>query len=214
MTIQKDICDAMVALVDTGLNRGASGNVSVRDGADMWITPSGIPPREITPDQIARMPLSGDGEWEGPKKPSVEWRFHRDILNARPEINAVVHTHAQWCTVLAIARRTIPAVHYMIAAFGGPEIRLAPYATFGTPELSEGVLAAMEGMAGCLMANHGMVVGGRDLTHALWLANELEALAHQHYHSLLIGGGHILTAAELEETFKGFATYGTQSKGK
>ena len=132
----------------------------------------------------------------------------------RAALFAVVHTHAEWCTVLSIARRTIPAVHYMIAAFGGPDIRLAPYATFGTPELSAGILTAMEGRAGCLMANHGMVVGGRDLTHALWLANELEALAHQHYHTLLIGGGHVLSDAELHDTFKGFATYGTQSKGK
>lgn len=213
MGAREDICAAMVALADSGLNRGASGNISVRDGTHLLITPSGILPQEILPSEVARMPLSGKGDWEGPKKPSVEWRFHRDILSHRPEINAVVHTHAPWCTVLAIARRSIPAVHYMIAAFGGPDIRLAPYATFGTPELSDGILRAMEGRAGCLMANHGMVVGGRDLTHALWLANELEALAHQHYHTVLIGGGHILSDDELQDTFKGFATYGTQTKG-
>lgn len=214
MGVREDICAAMVALVETGLNRGASGNISVRDGEHMLITPSGIPPRDIQPSEVARMALAGDGGWEGPKKPSVEWRFHRDILRQRADINAVVHTHAPWCTVLAIARRSIPAVHYMIAAFGGPDIRLAPYATFGTPELSAGILQAMDGRAGCLMANHGMVVGGRDLTHALWLANELEALAHQHYHTLLIGGGHVLSDADLEDTFKGFATYGTQSKAE
>jgi L-fuculose-phosphate aldolase len=214
MGARKDICAAMVALVDTGLNRGASGNVSVRDGDHMLITPSGIPPHDIRPDQIARMPLSGEGEWDGPMKPSVEWRFHRDILNARPEMNAVVHTHAQWSTVLAIARRPIPAVHYMIAAFGGVDIPLAGYATFGTPELSAHVLQAMQGRAGCLMANHGMVVGGRDLTHALWLANEMEALAHQHYHASLLGAEHILSDAEIAETLKGFAGYGVQEKGK
>mgnify|MGYP000025764164 FL=1 len=214
MGARENICAAMVSLVDTGLNRGASGNVSVRDGDHMLITPSGIPPRDIRPDQIARMPLSSDGEWDGPMKPSVEWRFHRDILNARPEMNAVVHTHAQWSTVLAIARRPIPSVHYMIAAFGGPNIPLAGYATFGTPELSAHILHAMQGRAGCLMANHGMVVGGRDLTHALWLANELEALAHQHYHASLLGGGHILTDLEIADTLKGFAGYGAQAKGK
>jgi L-fuculose-phosphate aldolase len=214
MNTREDVCAAMVALVDTGLNRGASGNVSVRDGDHMLITPSGIPPHHIRPDQIARMPLSGDGDWDGPMKPSVEWRFHRDILNARPEMNAVVHTHAQWSTVLAIARRPIPAVHYMIAAFGGDDIPLAGYATFGSPQLSACVLQAMQGRAGCLMANHGMVVGGNDLTHALWLANEMEALAHQHYHASLLGGGHILSSAEIADTLKGFASYGAKAKGK
>lgn len=214
MGTREDICAAMVALVDTGLNRGASGNVSVRDGDHMLITPSGIPPRDIGPDQIARMPLSGEGDWDGPMKPSVEWRFHRDILNARPEMNAVVHTHAPWSTVLAIAHRPIPAVHYMIAAFGGDDIPLAGYATFGTPELSACILEAMQGRAGCLMANHGMVVGGRDLTHALWLANELEALAHQHYHTSLLGPAHILSGTEISDTLKGFAGYGAQAKGK
>ena len=214
MGAREDICAAMVALVDTGLNRGASGNVSVRDGDHMLITPSGIPPRDIRPDEVARMPLAGNGEWDGPMKPSVEWRFHRDILNARPDMNAVVHTHAPWSTVLAIARRPIPAVHYMIAAFGGADIPLAGYATFGSPELSAQVLQAMQGRAGCLMANHGMVVGGRDLTHALWLANEMEALAHQHYHASLLGGGHILSDTEIAETLKGFAGYGAQAKGK
>jgi L-fuculose-phosphate aldolase len=214
MGAREDICAAMVALVQTGLNSGASGNVSVRDGDHMLITPSGIPPSNILPAQIARMPLSSDGDWDGPMKPSVEWRFHRDILNARPEMNAVVHTHAQWATVLSIARKPIPAVHYMIAAFGGADIPLADYATFGTPELSAHILAAMQARAGCLMANHGMVVGGRDLTHALWLANELEALAHQYYHASVFGGAHIVSAHDIDETLQGFSRYGAQAKGQ
>lgn len=207
------ICKAMVTLVDTGLNRGASGNVSVRDGDHMWITPSGVPPMELEAGMMARMPLAGDGEFDGPLKPSVEWRFHRDILRARPEFNAVVHTHAPWCTVLACARRSIPAVHYMIAAFGGPDIRLADYATYGTPDLSENILVAMKDRAGCLMANHGMVVAGDSLARAMWLAQEIEALAHQHYHTLAIGGAAVLSAAEIEETAKGFATYGKRARG-
>ncbi|MCV2865094.1 class II aldolase/adducin family protein [Albidovulum sediminicola] len=214
MAHREDICAAMVALVDSGLNRGASGNISVRDGEHMLITPSGVPPRDILPNDIARMPLAGDGEWEGPLAPSVEWRFHRDILNARPEMNAVVHTHAQWCTALAVARKSIPAVHYMIAAFGGSEIRCSDYATYGTPELSAAVLAALKNRAGCLMANHGMVVGGENLTKALWLANELEALAHQHFHSLLIGGAHVLSDEQIAETAQGFKSYGAKARGE
>ena len=215
MGAREDICSAMVELVTLGLNRGASGNISVRDGAGhMLVTPSGIAPRDLRPDMIVRMPLDGDGVFEGRWNPSVEWRFHRDILRARPDIGGVVHTHAQWATVLACSRRPIPAVHYMIAAFGGTDIRLADYATYGTPELSANILRAMEGRAGCLMANHGMVVGGANLGRAIWLAAELEALAHQTYHTALLGGAHILSDAEIADTAKGFATYGKQPEGE
>jgi L-fuculose-phosphate aldolase len=110
----------------SGLNRGSSGNLSARDGDDMLITPSGIPAGALEPELLARMPLDReDGHWEGPLKPSTEWRFHRDLLCARPEFHAVVHTHAPFSTILAIARRPIPAIHYMMAAFGGPDIRVA-----------------------------------------------------------------------------------------
>lgn len=211
---RNDICAAMVELVRSGLNRGASGNISVRDGDHMLITPSAVPPHELRPDMIARMSLASDGPFDGPLKPSVEWRFHRDILRARPEMGAVVHTHAPWCTVLACARRPIPPVHYMIAAFGGSDIRLADYATYGTPELSQNILRAMEGRAGCLMANHGMVVGGATLDKAMWLAAEIEALAHQHFHSLLIGGAVLLSDEEIASTMSGFATYGQRAEGE
>jgi L-fuculose-phosphate aldolase len=214
MDARRSICDAMVTLVETGLNRGASGNISVREGDRMLITPSGVPPHEIAPEMIASMPLSGDGAFDGPLKPSVEWRFHRDILRARPEMGAVVHAHAPWCTALACARRPIPAVHYMIAAFGGADIRLADYATYGTPQLSENILRAMEGRSGCLMANHGMVVAGDTLARAMWLAQEIEALAHQHYHTLLLGGAAILSDAQIAETARGFATYGRSAGGE
>lgn len=161
---------------------------------------------------LARMPLDrDDGVYEGPMKPSSEWRFHLDLMRARPEFHALVHTHAPFSTILSIARKPIPAVHYMMAAFGGPEIRCSGYATYGTAALSAEVVAAMEGRAGCLMANHGMIVGGPNLTRATWLAHELEALAHQYYHVLHIGGGHILTEAELADTARGFASYGVQA---
>lgn len=197
----------------SGLNRGSSGNLSARDGDAMLITPSGIPAGALEPQLLARMPLdSEDGRWEGPLKPSTEWRFHRDLLCARPEFHAVVHTHAPFSTILAIARRPIPAIHYMMAAFGGPDIRVADYACYGTAALSAAVVAAMEGRMGCLMANHGMLTGGPSLARAIWLAHELEALAHQYAHVLQIGGGHVLTDAELAEAQAGFATYGLQTR--
>ena len=213
MGYREDIITACKALESDGLNRGASGNVSVRDGGDMLITPSAVGYDLIEPKMIARMSLADDtGAWDGPNKPSSEWRFHHDILCARSDINAVVHTHAPYATILAIARKPIPALHYMIAAFGGPDIRVCDYARYGTAELSSHILAAMEGRKGCLMANHGMVVGAGDLTRALWLAGELEALAHQYVHTLAIGGPVVLSDAEIEETARGFESYGVQAK--
>ncbi len=195
----------------SGLNRGSSGNLSARDGEAMLITPSGIPAAALEPQMLARMPLDrDDGHWDGPLKPSTEWRFHRDLMRARPEFNAVVHTHAPFSTIVAIARKPIPAIHYMMAAFGGPDIRVADYACYGTAALSAAVVAAMEGRMGCLMANHGMIVGGPSLLRTTWLAHELEALAHQYYHVLQIGGGHVLSPADLAEARTGFASYGLQ----
>ncbi|KPP88978.1 MAG: L-fuculose-phosphate aldolase FucA [Rhodobacteraceae bacterium HLUCCA08] len=196
-----------------GLNRGASGNVSARIGDAMLLTPSAIPYAALEPAMIARMPLDGEyGAWEGPLKPTTEWRFHLDLMRARPEIGAVVHTHAEFSTILSIARKPIPAIHYMIAAFGGMEIPCCDYACYGTAELSAAILSALGDMNGCLMANHGMLTVGADLTRATWLAFELEALAHHYWHVLQIGGGQLLSEAEIATVAKGFASYGVQSR--
>lgn len=216
-SLRAEIVAACKALETMGLNRGASGNISLRAGSVMLITPSAIPYDRMTPDMIAVMDLADDaGGWQGDYAPSSEWRFHRDVLRARPDMGAVVHTHAPYCTILADARRTIPAIHYMIAAFGGVKIPLADYARYGTQALSENILRALgpagTGVKGCLMANHGMIVGAEDLTRAMWLAGELESLAHQYFHLLSIGGGHVLSPAEIAETARGFQSYGVQSK--
>jgi L-fuculose-phosphate aldolase len=199
----------------SGLNQGTSGNISARLGDVMLVTPSGIPYDAMMPEMIAAMPIrADDGRWTGPAKPSTEWRFHRDILRARPEVGAVVHTHSTYATVLAIARRPIPACHYMIAAFGGNDIRCAGYARYGTKELSDLALAALQDRAGCLLANHGMIAVGATLDKAMWLAVELETLAKQYYLSLLIGGAALLPGREIEEVQASFATYGLQEPPK
>ena len=210
--LRADIVARCRELDARGLNRGASGNVSARWGGDMLITPSAVAYADLRPEMIARMHLAGDGDWEGPLKPSSEWRFHRDILRARPDAGAVVHTHAPFSTILAIARRPIPAIHYMIAAFGGPVIPCCDYARYGTADLSDAILRALGQMNGCLMANHGMLTVGPDLTRATWLAHELEALAHQYWHVLQIGGGHVLPDAEIAEVARDFAGYGVQAR--
>jgi len=201
-------------LARLGLNHGATGNLSVRVGDWALVTPSGLPAAALTPESIARMPLDGAHEgadepvWEGPLPPSSEWRFHLDILRARPEANAVVHTHSPYATTLAAMRRDIPAVHYMIAAFGGPTVRCVDYAPYGTPALSRLALAGMEGRTGVLLANHGAIVIGADLRRALWRAIELEDLARLFYLSLIGGGAVILDDDEIMRTVARFDHYG------
>jgi L-fuculose-phosphate aldolase len=209
--LRQAIIDKCLWMNATGLNQGTSGNISARYRDRMLITPSATPYDELVPEMIAAMPLDGDyGAWEGPLKPSSEWRFHLDILRARPEAGAVVHTHAPYCTTLAIARRGIPPVHYMIAAFGGADIRCSDYATFGTEALSRVALKALEGRKGCLLANHGMIAVGADLEQAMWLAVELETLARQFCNALLIGGPVLLSEAEIAEALVAFSNYGPQ----
>jgi L-fuculose-phosphate aldolase len=175
----------------------------------MLVTPSGTPDDRHEPAMLASMPFADPGTWDGPLRPSTEWRFHLDILRARPDAGAVVHTHAPYCTTLAITRRGIPAIHYMIAAFGG-DIRCADYATFGTEALSRAALRALDGRNGCLLANHGMIAVGPDLDRAMWLAVELETLARQYFNALLIGGAAILGEAEIAEAARMMQTYGRQ----
>jgi len=195
----------------SGLNQGTSGNISARYKDRMLITPSATPYEAMKPEMIASMPIDGaDGTWEGPLRPSTEWRFHRDILRARPDAGSVVHTHSTYATVLAIARKPIPACHYMVAAFGGNDIRCAGYALYGTQELSELALEALEGRNGCLLANHGMIAIGANLDKAMWLAVELETLARQYYLSLALGSPHILSEADIADVAKGFSSYGLQ----
>ena len=211
-TLRRDIVAQARAMNALGINQGTSGNISARHGDTMLITPSATSYDDMRPGDLAAMPLGDEaGQWSGPLKPSTEWRFHRDILRARPEAGAVIHTHATHCTALAIARREIPAVHYMIAAFGGPTVRCAPYALYGTPELAALALAALEGRSACLLANHGMIVLGPTLAKAMWLAVELETLAKQYCLALQLGTPHILSDAEIAETMRGFATYGLQT---
>jgi len=149
---------------------------------------------------------------KGQREPSTEWRFHRDIFKTRPEVGAVVHTHAMFATTLACLGKDIPAFHYMVAMAGGDSIRCAPYATFGTQELSDHALKALEGRKACLLANHGMIVVGETLKGALALAVEVETLAAQYWRALQIGKPKLLPKAEMRRVVQKFATYGKQPK--
>jgi L-fuculose-phosphate aldolase len=198
-----DACRRMNAL---GINQGTSGNISVRHGDGLLITPTSMPYDAMTPEQIVFMDMNGafaDGA-----RPSSEWRFHLDILRARPEVDAVVHAHPTHCTILAIMGLEIPAIHYMIAAAGGADIRCAPYATYGTPELSAHAVTALEGRLACLLAHHGMIAIGPSLAKALWLAVEVETLARQYHGCLQIGKPPLLSSEEIERVRVKMAGYG------
>jgi L-fuculose-phosphate aldolase len=189
-----------------GINQGTSGNISLRHGARMLITPSAVPYEAMASEQIVLMDF--DGGFAPGQKPSTEWRFHLDIFKARPDINAVVHAHPPFATTLAIMNMDIPSIHYMIAVAGGDSIRCAPYATFGTAELSRHAVAALEGRLACLLAHHGMIATGPSLAKAMWLAVEVETLARQYHGCLQIGTPPLLSGAQIEEVRERMKGYG------
>ena len=195
----------------TGINKGMSGNISVKSGDRMLITPSAVPYDQMQPQMIASMPLDGDGAYDGPLKPSSEWRFHLALHGTHPDVGAVVHAHPAHCTALAIARTEIPPCHYMIALFGGHTVRVADYALFGGQALTDNVLAAMRDRTGCLMANHGALTVGTTLDQAMWRMQELEALAQQYLLSLQVPGGpHLLSPDQMAEMHAALGAYGRQ----
>lgn len=196
------------AMAPAGLNRGTSGNVSVRSGDRFYITPTGLPYASLSPDDIPLMAL--DGSHQGRRKPSSEWRFHRDLYAGRPEVGAVLHAHSPFAVSLACLRRDIPPFHYMIARFGGSTIRCAEYAIFGSAELSAAAMVAMHERQACLLANHGLLVAGRDLDEALALAVELEELCEQYWRASQLGEPVLLDAAEMAAVMEKFAGYGQQ----
>jgi L-fuculose-phosphate aldolase len=203
-SLREDLITAARAMSARGLSAGTSGNVSLRTAEGILITPSAMAYEDLTPEMIPL--LRPDGSYEGCYRPSSEWRFHLDIYLARPEVGGVVHHHAPYTTALAMARRELPACHYMIARFGGAPIRLAAYALFGTAALSANVLTALEGRTACLMENHGGLATGRDVFAALAAASELEVLAQQYLLSLAAGGPVLLTEAEVQDAIAQFAT--------
>lgn len=203
---RQSIIDACLRMNASGINQGTSGNISLRHGDGMLITPTSTPYEAMKPDQIVYMHL--DGNHDPVQRPSSEWRFHRDILKARPEVNAIVHAHPPYSTMLAIMGMEIPPVHYMVAVAGGDTIRCAPYATFGTQELSEHAVRALEGRLACLLAHHGMIAAGSSLAKAMWLAVEVETLARQYHGCLQIGTPPLLSKEEIEKVRLRMAGYG------
>ena len=196
-------------LTRRGLTHGTSGNVSVRCGEQrFFVSPSGMDYEALQTEDVPLMDL--DGHWFGGRRPSSEWRFHRDIFKSRDDVGAIVHTHSPKATALACTGRGIPAFHYMVAVAGGPDIRCAPYHAFGTQELSDAALAALKDRKACLLANHGVIATGADLRAAISLAGEVENLAEQYCAALTLGEVRILDDTQMRCVLEKFRTYGQQ----
>lgn len=193
------------AMNTQGLNQGTSGNVSVREGDGFLITPSALPYDQCLPEDLVWMDM--EGQPRGNRRPSSEWRMHRDVYRHFLQAGAILHAHSPYCTTLACLERPIPAFHYMVAVAGGDSIRCAPYATFGTQALSDAAVAALHDRFATLLGHHGMLCFAADLEQTLALAIEVEALARMYLQALQVCEPPILTASAMAEVLERFAGY-------
>jgi L-fuculose-phosphate aldolase len=205
--LREDLVATARRMSELGLTPGMSGNVSVRTPTGLLVTPSGMPYGELLADDAVELKYDGSMR-AGQRTPTTEWQLHRDILGARQDIAAVVHTHSLFCTTVACLRRDIPAIHYMVVLAGSDAIPCAEYATFGSAQLALNAVSALRGGNACLLANHGMVALGETLAQALRLAAEVETLASQYWHAAQLGTPHVLDHEELDRVRTGFAGYG------
>ncbi len=200
---------AMRRLDERGLNRGSAGNLSCRLGEGMLITPTGMG-AELRADDMVWMGF--DGQVQGHWQPSSEWHFHRAVYLARPDLNAVVHTHSVHATTLACLRRELPAFHYMVAVAGGSRVPLVPYHTFGTEALSQAVAEGLREVQACLLANHGLVAAGKSLGQAMKITVEIEALCESYLKALAVGEPVLLSQAQMAEVIEKFRSYGQTAR--
>lgn len=209
LALRTEIIESCRSMNRLGINKGTAGNISVRHGDGFLISPTGIPYDKLQPEHVVAM--KWDATFEGDVLPSSEWRFHRDILQARPDLKSVVHTHSTHATSVSILGKAIPAIHYAIAAAGGSTIRCAPYEIFGSQELADQVVKALEGRRACLMAHHGVIAAHVSVARALALAVTVEELAHQYLLCLPFGEPPVLSDAQIAAVLEKFKTYGQQS---
>ncbi len=184
-----------------------SGNISIRgiqnDEEGFFITPSGEKYDSLKPEDIVFLSLNTEEESLNKKNihknPSSEWRFHQEIYRNKTDAKAIVHAHSPNATAVSSHRKSIPAFHYMVALAGGEDIKCAKYATFGTQELSKNIIIALKDRKACLMANHGQVAFGKNLSTAFELAQEVENICHQYVIALKIGLPKILSFEEMKK---------------
>jgi len=196
-------------LVALGVSPGTSGNISARVDGGFIVTPSGMTYASLHPDDLVFLGPDGEGGG-GQREPSTEWRMHRDIYARFPEAGGIVHLHSPFATTLACLRRPIPAFHYEVALAGGDDIPCADYATFGTQELSDQALGALQSRRACLLANHGAIMWGETLDDAVLLAERVEFLARVYWQALQVGEPQVLNTAEMDHVAAKFSRYGNK----
>ena len=207
------LIETALQLQKIGLNHGATGNCSCRDGDTYLITPSGVETQNLSEDKIVRMDFEGNVvDSISNLKPSSEWRFHQDIMSKRQEVRAVVHTHSIFASTVSLFGNELPPFHYMIAVAGGSSVRCAPYAMFGTQELSDNIIDALLDRKACLIANHGLVSIGANLAEALQIAEEIEHLCQLYIEAKKLGEPNLLNQKQMIEVIERFQTYGKWRK--
>ncbi len=217
---RQELVAAMHTMRQLNLNVGTAGNASVRYGNGMLISPSGVAPANLEGDDIVYVPGASDPdstEWanaRSPSRPSSEWRLHRAVLDARPDLGAVVHCHSRYATVIACARKPIPAVHYLVGLCGASQVPVTPYARFGTAELAHFAAEALASCDACLLANHGLIAAGGTVVQALALAEEIEEQAALYWHTLAIGGATVLGETEMARVLGALDVYRTPNPTK
>lgn len=207
---RKELVAAIQRLDALGLNRGSTGNASVRVAGGMLITPTGAGADTLRADDL--VVVADDGTMSGMWQPSSEWHFHRAIYRARLDVDAVVHTHSTHSTALACQRRALPPFHYMVAITGAASVPCVPYHTFGTEALSNAVVDGLGGGLACLLANHGLVTCGATIATALKIALEVESLCQSYLASLVLGEPARLDDAEMARVIEKFKSYGRTAR--
>lgn len=197
---RRDMVATCRSMNDSGINQGTAGNLSIRNPAGFLVTPTSLPYDRMQPEDLVQM--SFDGTYEGARRPSSEWRFHRDILDSRRDVEVVLHCHSLYATTLAVHHKTIPSFHYMTGVAGGTTIRCARYATFGTQALSDAAIEALQDRLACLLGQHGQISLGRTLAAALALAIEVETLSRMYVQALTIGEPPILPEDEMQRVIR------------
>ena len=203
--LKNDIVHTSKKTLDQGLNCGSEGNVSVRKKDTIFITPSGIETATLNETLISEVDINGNVK--NNKIPSSEILMHLYIYRNRPEISAIVHCHSMWASILSCSRKKIPSFHYMVAEFGGNDIKCAEYATFGTRKLAKNVLKVLKARNGCLISNHGQLTIANNLNNALDLAVSLEKLSKQYYFSSFLKSTKILSSKEMQKVLRLFENY-------
>ncbi len=210
-TVLREQAVAALGRLDAlGMNRGSTGNLSLRMGAGMLITPTGMGADKLQPQDLVW--LGHDGTLRGGWQPSSESHFHQAIYAVRPGLHAIVHAHSVHATALACLHRELPAFHYMVAVAGGDSVPCVPYHLFGTEALSTAVAHAMRDRDACLLANHGLVAAGATLAQAMKVALEIESLCETYLKALAVGEPALLSREEMAQVVVHFARYGKTAR--